>query len=66
MANDNKQPLISIIVPTYERSTLLPRALDSIYAQTWKNIEVIVVDDNLPGSVFEKDTRRILQPYLGR
>ena len=66
MANDNNQPLISIIVPTYERSTLLPRALDSIYAQTWKNIEVIVVDDNLPGSVFEKDTYNILQPYLRR
>ena len=49
MANDKNQPLISVIVPTCERSVLLPRALDSIYGQTWKNLEVIVVDDNLPG-----------------
>lgn len=63
MVNNMDYPLISIIVPTFERSDLLSRALDSIYAQTWKNIEVVVVDDNLPGSSFEKKTLQILKPY---
>ena len=63
MVNNKEYPLISIIVPTFERSELLPRALDSIFAQTWKNIEVIVVDDNLPGSPFEEKTREVLKSY---
>ena len=61
--NNAECPLVSIIVPTFERSNLLPRTLDSIFAQTWKNIEVIVVDDNLPNSNWEKKTLRVLEPY---
>lgn len=37
--------LISIIIPTYNRLSTLPRALDSVFAQTYPEIEVIVVDD---------------------
>ena len=37
--------LISIVIPTYNRPELLRRAVDSALAQTWKNIEVIIVDD---------------------
>lgn len=66
MTDHKNQPLISIIVPTYERSSLLTRALDSIYAQTWKNIEVVVADDNIPGSRWEEETRRMLEPYMQR
>ena len=36
---------ISVIVPTHNREHLLPRALNSIAAQTQKPLEVIVVDD---------------------
>lgn len=42
--------MISIIIPVYNQSTALVKALDSIFAQTYKDIEVIVVDD---GSVEE-------------
>lgn len=38
-------PLISVIVPTYNRAWSLPRALDSLRTQTWRPLEVIVVDD---------------------
>ena len=66
MQNPAEFPLISVIVPTYERSTLLPRALDSIFQQTWPNVEVVVVDDNIPGSSWEADTAAVLEPYRTR
>lgn len=36
----------SIVIPTYNREALLPRALDGIIAQTYPNWECIVVDDH--------------------
>ncbi|MFT2090395.1 glycosyltransferase family 2 protein [Paraglaciecola sp. 2405UD69-4] len=38
--------LVSVIIPTYNRVSLLARALESVVAQTIDNIEVIVIDDN--------------------
>lgn len=38
-------PLISVIVPTYNRLELLRRALASIDAQTYRNYEAIVIND---------------------
>lgn len=50
------KPLISVIIPTRDRPEHLLRAVESVLAQTWKSIEVIVVDD---GSV--DDIGTILQ-----
>lgn len=38
-------PLVSVIVPTYNRPDMLPDTLRSILAQTYPNIEIIVVND---------------------
>lgn len=38
-------PLVTVIVPTFNGSEHIETALDSLRNQTWKNIEVIVVDD---------------------
>ena len=38
-------PLVSVIIPTFNRSYVIGRAIDSVYKQTYKNIELIVVDD---------------------
>jgi glycosyltransferase involved in cell wall biosynthesis len=52
---------VSVIIPTYNRATLLPRSLDSIACQTWSCGEVIVVDDgstDMTGSLLEQEARR--------
>ncbi len=38
-------PLFSIVIPTYNRSQLIPLTLDSVLEQTFFDFEIIVVDD---------------------
>ncbi len=38
-------PLVSVIIPTYNRQDLVGQAIKSALAQSFKNIEVIVIDD---------------------
>ena len=53
-------PLISIIIPTYNRAGYIEEALDSINKQTFTDYEIIVVDD---GST--DNTKEILDKYEG-
>lgn len=39
------QPLVSVIIPTFNRAALVREALDSVVAQNYPRLEVIVVDD---------------------
>lgn len=41
----DKNPLVSFIIPTYNRTEIIEETLDSIKAQTYQNWECIVVDD---------------------
>lgn len=41
----NTQPLITVYIPTFNRMSLLKRALESVRNQTYSNLEIIVVDD---------------------
>lgn len=51
-------PLVSIIIPTYNRAGVVTRAIGSVLGQTYRPIEVVVVDD---GSTDE--TPEILRSY---
>lgn len=42
---DTRRPLISVILPTYNRARQLMDSVDSVLKQSYKNLELIVVDD---------------------
>lgn len=54
-------PLVSIVLPTYNQARYLPAALDGIFSQTYRNWELIVVND---GSTDE--TPAVLAEYQRR
>jgi len=41
-------PLVSVVVPTYDRPEKLRRAVETVRAQTYRPIELVVVDDHSP------------------
>ncbi len=53
------KPLVSIIIPTFNRARIIQRTLDSIISQTYKNWECFVVDD---GST--DDTKEVIDSYI--
>lgn len=57
----DKRPLVSICIPVYNNADYIGETIDSILAQTYENIELIMVDDNSTD-----DSYRVLQDYAGR
>ena len=58
MTQNSENPLVSVIIPTFNRGWILKEAIDSVLAQDFKDFELIVVDD---GST--DNTGQILDSY---
>ncbi len=54
-------PLVSVVITTFNREQTLTRSINSVLSQTFKNFEIIVVDD---GSA--DGTRNLLSDYIGK
>jgi glycosyltransferase involved in cell wall biosynthesis len=61
MAVSTKHPEVSVVIPSYNRGAMLIEAVESVLAQSFTDIEIIVIDD---GST--DPTEALIQPYLDR
>jgi glycosyltransferase involved in cell wall biosynthesis len=53
----SEQPLVSVVIATYNMGQYLPLAIDSVLNQTWSNLEVVVIDDGSQDDTREQMTR---------
>lgn len=61
MPRSKYNPAVTVITPTYNRAHLLPRAIDSALGQTFKDFELLVIDDGSTDA-----TADLLAGYTGR
>ena len=55
------EQLVSVVIPTYARPRVLPRALNSVLAQTHEALEIFVVDDNAGNPEAREEVRRVVE-----
>jgi glycosyltransferase involved in cell wall biosynthesis len=60
---NGSSPLVSVIVPAYNVAGFITEALASVFAQTFTDYEVIVVNDGSPDT---QELESVLEPYIGR
>lgn len=56
-------PIVSVVIPAYNVAPYIGETLDSIFAQTFTDYEVIIVNDGSPDT---EELERALEPYVSR
>lgn len=59
--SDYVKGLVSVVIPTYKRSDMLMTAIDSVLNQTYRNIELIVVNDNIIGDEYSRNLYKLIE-----
>lgn len=63
---DMDKPIVSVVIPTYNRAGYLREALDSVAAQTFQDLEVVVVDDGSDEDIASSVSGHAARPRLIR
>jgi glycosyltransferase involved in cell wall biosynthesis len=58
VGSTNDDPLVSVVIPCYQQAHFLAGAIESVFAQTYHHVQVIVVDDGSPD-----ETREVVARY---
>ena len=59
----NQTPRVSVLIPAYNTAFMIAGCLDSVFAQTYRDFEAIVVNDGSPDT---PELEKVLQPYMDR
>lgn len=60
---ENKDVLVSVVMATYNRSKFIGRGIKSVLDQTYKNLELIIVDDNANILDERRKTEEVVQSF---
>ncbi|MGN0316822.1 MAG: glycosyltransferase family 2 protein [Lachnospira sp.] len=55
--------LVSVVIPTYKRSDLLKKAIDTVLAQTYQDLELLVVNDNIRNDEYSLKLYELISTY---
>ena len=58
-----QEPRVSVIIPAYNTAGLIATCLNSVFGQTFRDFEAVVVNDGSPDTV---QLEQALEPYLGK
>lgn len=60
---ESETPKVSVIIPAYKTASFIDETLHSVFSQTFRNFEVIVINDGAPDTA---ELEVALQPYMSR
>ena len=64
--NNNVDILVSVVIPTFGRCSMLERALKSLENQTYKHIQLIIVDDNENKDEISSQIKELFYKYCDK